>query len=74
MYVIWASKIIKINITPSIDVNNILCFQLKKQGFTNIDALDPSEEMLQQTRGKQLYCQLYCDFLQGASAAIPAGM
>ncbi len=49
-------------------------FQLKEQGFSNINALDPSKEMLQQAREKQVYDQLFCDFLGVASAVIGDGM
>ncbi len=55
-------------------VSICVMFQLKEQGFTNIDAMDPSEEMLQQTMGKQLYDQLFCEYLDCASAVIPDGM
>ncbi len=54
-------------------MNICVMFQLKEHGFTNIDAMDPSEEMLQQIRGKQVYDQLFCEYLDGASAVIPDG-
>ena len=46
---------------PSTDVANML--QMHKLGFTNIDALDPSPEMLECARAKNVYRNMIQDFL-----------
>ena len=40
-----------------------LCPQLKKRGFTCLDALDTNPEMLEVARSKGLYGCLICDFM-----------
>ena len=41
----------------------ILTFQLKKRGYTNIDALDGSEEMLKIAKTKNVYKNFYKAYL-----------
>lgn len=38
-------------------------FQLKKHGFQHIDALDPSQGMLDKAKEKDLYEKYICDFI-----------
>jgi len=41
----------------------IMAEKLQKEGFTNIDALDPSQGMLDMAAKKNIYTNFYCDFL-----------
>ena len=34
--------------------------QLRKEGYTNIDAMDGSESMLELAKKKELYTNIYC--------------
>lgn len=45
--------------------NNFANFylQLKKHGFQHIDALDPSQGMLDKAKEKNLYERYICDFI-----------
>ncbi|XP_033758337.1 methyltransferase-like protein 27 [Pecten maximus] len=47
--------------------------QLAKQGFVQIDALDPSEGMLAQAKEKGIYQTLICEYLDGNQLDIAAG-
>ena len=40
-----------------------LNIQLREQGFRHIDALDPSEEMMNVARTDKLYEKYFCEFL-----------
>lgn len=40
-----------------------VCFQLKQQGFVHIDALDPSEGMLEKAKARSLYENYICDYI-----------
>ncbi|XP_062575817.1 methyltransferase-like protein 27 [Saccostrea cucullata] len=37
--------------------------ELVKKGFKQLDALDPSENMLRKARAKNIYQKIYCEFL-----------
>ncbi|XP_055955314.1 methyltransferase-like protein 27 [Patella vulgata] len=45
--------------------------ELLKYGFKIIDALDPSEGMLEIAKTKDLYRKYICDFLNGGNVSIP---
>ena len=51
----------------------ILMFQLKENGFRHIDALDPSDEMLNVARKDGLYENYFCDFLNEKQLPIAPG-
>ena len=48
-------------------------FQLKLQGFQHIDALDPSEGMLEKAKSKNVYDRYICDFFTEKQLDIPEG-
>ena len=48
-----------------------LIFQLKKLGFKRIDGLDPSEEMLNRARDRNLYENYLQEFLTAEPLNIP---
>ncbi|XP_067656468.1 methyltransferase-like protein 27 [Haliotis asinina] len=39
--------------------------QLQNRGFKHLDALDPAAGMLEQARKKNIYTNIYCEFLDG---------
>ncbi|XP_041368160.1 methyltransferase-like protein 27 isoform X2 [Gigantopelta aegis] len=47
--------------------------QLKQLDFTNVDALEPSEGMVAVARKKNVYKNVYLDFLNGTKLTIPDG-
>jgi hypothetical protein len=49
-------------------------FQLKTQGFKNIDALEPSESMLLEAKKDNLYNNYYQEFLTKSPTTLSAGM
>ena len=48
-----------------------ILFQLKKFGFTNIDALEPSSDMIKDAEEKKLYANYYKQFLTDTALPIP---
>ena len=46
-------------------------FQLKLQGFQHIDALDPSEGMLEKAKSRNLYDRYICDYITDKQLDIP---
>lgn len=46
--------------------------QLRKHGFEHIDALDPSQGMLDKAREKKLYDKYICEFISDKPLDIPA--
>lgn len=50
-----------------------LNFQLRKHGFCNIDALDPSEAMLAVAKEEKLYENYFCEFITDKQLPIPPG-
>ena len=50
-----------------------LYFQLQKQGFRHIDALDPSEAMLAVAKEEKLYENYFCEFITDEQLPIPPG-
>ncbi|XP_021370139.1 Williams-Beuren syndrome chromosomal region 27 protein-like [Mizuhopecten yessoensis] len=47
--------------------------KLKKEGFVNVDGLDPSDKMLDVARAKNIYNKLYCEFMSDATLPIDNG-
>ncbi|XP_053372937.1 ubiquinone biosynthesis O-methyltransferase-like [Mercenaria mercenaria] len=46
--------------------------QLKKYGFEHIDALEPSEDMLNEARKNNLYENYFVEFISGTPSSLPA--
>ena len=44
-------------------IHDVTVIQLREQGFRHIDALDPSQEMLDIAKKDGLYENYFCDFL-----------
>ena len=47
--------------------------QLKKLGYENLDALDPSDEMLAVARSKNVYEKYFVEMINGDSTSIATG-
>ncbi|XP_046580272.1 methyltransferase-like protein 27 [Haliotis rubra] len=47
--------------------------QLQDRGFKHLDALEPAAGMLEQARKKNIYTNLYCEFLDGKRLPIDDG-
>ena len=51
----------------------IIILQLKANGFVHIDALDPSQAMLDLAKKEGLYENYFVDFLNEKQLSIPPG-
>ncbi len=48
--------------------------QMQKLGYTNIDALEPSPEMLDRARARNVYINMIQDFLSADPLDVPDSM
>ncbi|XP_069139662.1 methyltransferase-like protein 27 isoform X2 [Argopecten irradians] len=44
--------------------------KLRAEGFATVDGLDPSDKMLEVARKKQIYSELYCEFMSASALPI----